>query len=146
MTEKTGKNLHSRGEKMLFRLILLFTLLPLIDLAVLLKIGNHIGFRYTLLIVIVTGFVGAYLAKREGRHIIARIKFDIGQGRMPADELLGGLCVIVGGAFLLAPGIITDVLGLFLVLPITRISFVNSIKNKLRRMFVEGNLWFHFGR
>ncbi|MFW5647859.1 MAG: FxsA family protein [Candidatus Alkaliphilus sp. MAG34] len=131
---------------MLFRLILLFTLLPLIDFAILLKIGSHIGFKYTLAIVIGTGFTGAYLAKREGRHIISRIRSDIGQGRMPADELLGGLCVVVGGAFLLAPGIITDVLGFFLVLPITRIPFINAIKNKFRKMLTEGNIWFYFGR
>ncbi|HZK58234.1 MAG TPA: FxsA family protein [Clostridia bacterium] len=131
---------------MLFRLILLFTLLPFIDFAILLKIGSHIGFKYTLAIVIVTGFIGAYLTKREGRHIIARIKYDISRGRMPADELLGGLCVVVGGAFLLAPGIITDVLGLFLVLPITRNPFINAIKNRFRRMLTEGNIWFYFGR
>lgn len=131
---------------MLFRLILLFTLLPFIDFAILLKIGSHIGFKYTLAIVIGTGLIGAYLSKREGRHIIERIKSDISQGRMPADELLSGLCVVVGGAFLLAPGIITDVLGFFLVLPITRIPFINAIKNKFRKMLTEGNIWFYFGR
>lgn len=129
---------------MLFRLILLFTLLPLIDLAILLKIGGYIGFKYTLAIVIATGFIGAYLARMEGRHIIARIKFDISRGRMPADELIGGLCVVVGGAFLLAPGLITDALGFFLVLPITRTSFINVIKNRFRRILVEGNMWFYF--
>lgn len=129
---------------MLLRLILLFTLLPFIDFAILLKIGGHIGFKYTLAIVIVTGFMGAYFARREGRHIISKIKFDISQGRMPADELLGGLCVILGGAFLLAPGLITDTLGFFLVLPITRISFINAIKNRFRKMLVEGNMWFYF--
>ena len=84
---------------MLLRLILLFTLLPFIDFAILLKIGSRIGFEYTLAIVIITGFAGAYFAKREGRHIISRIKFDISQGRIPADELIGGLCVIVGELF-----------------------------------------------
>lgn len=98
---------------MLFRLILLFTLLPFLEFAILLKVGKYIGFGYTLLIIIATGFAGAYLAKKEGRHIIARIKFDISQGRMPADELLGGLCVIIGGALLLAPGLITDIFGFF---------------------------------
>ncbi|HZJ76976.1 MAG TPA: FxsA family protein [Oscillospiraceae bacterium] len=129
---------------MLLRLILLFTLLPLIDFAILLKIGNHIGFRYTLAIVIITGFVGAYLAKSEGRHIIQRIRFDISRGRLPADELIEGLCVIVGGSFLLAPGLITDALGIFLVLPFTRILFINAIKNRFKRMLTEGNVWFYF--
>lgn len=131
---------------MLLRLILLFTLLPLIDFAILLKIGSHIGFKYTLAIVIITGFTGAYLARSEGRYIIERIKFDISQGRLPADELMGGLCVIVGGAFLLAPGLITDALGFFLVLPITRTLFINVMKNRLKRMLTEGNVWFYFRR
>lgn len=133
-----------RGEKMLFRLILLFTLLPFVDLVLLLKISEHIGFKYTLLIIIATGFIGAYFSKKEGRYIIAKIKFDISQGKMPADELMGGLCVIVGGAFLLAPGLITDALGFFLVLPITRDLFINIIKNKFKKMLTEGNVWFYF--
>ena len=131
---------------MLFRLILLFTLLPLIDLAILLKIGSYIGFKYTLAIVIATGFIGAYLARMEGRYIITRIRSDISQGRMPADELMGGLCVIIGGAFLLAPGLITDTLGFFLVLPITRNLFIDTIKNKFKRMFIEGDVRFYFRR
>lgn len=131
---------------MLFKLILLFTLLPLIDFAILLNIGSYIGFKYTLAIVILTGLTGAYFAKREGRDIITKIKFDISQGKMPADELLGGLCVIIGGAFLLAPGLITDVLGLMLVLPITRTSFVNIIKRRFKSMLTGGSLWFYFRR
>lgn len=131
---------------MLFKLILLFTLLPLIDFAILLNIGSYIGFKYTVAIVILTGLTGAYFAKREGRDIITKIKFDISQGKMPADELLGGLCVIIGGAFLLAPGLITDVLGLMLVLPITRTSFVNIIKRRFKSMLTGGSLWFYFRR
>lgn len=131
---------------MLFKLILLFTLLPLLDFAILLKIGSYIGFKYTLAIVIVTGLTGAYFAKREGRDIITKIKFDISQGKMPADELIAGLCVILGGAFLLAPGLITDVLGLMLVLPTTRISFINMIKRRFKSMLTGGNLWFYFRR
>lgn len=131
---------------MLFKLILLFTILPLVDLAILIKIGSYIGLKYTLAIVIVTGFTGAYFAKREGRDIITKIKFDISQGKMPADELIGGLCVIVGGAFLLAPGLITDALGLFLVLPVTRTTFINMIKRRFKQMLTGGNLWFYFRR
>lgn len=129
---------------MLVKLILLFTLLPFLDLAILLKIGEYIGFTYTLAIVIVTGFLGAYLAKREGRHIISKIKFEMSQGKMPADELIGGLCVLVGGAFLLAPGLITDAFGFFLVLPITRNLFINAIKNKFKKMLSGGNVMFYY--
>jgi len=135
-----------RGEKMLLKLILLFTLLPLIDFAILLKIGSYIGFNYTIIIVIITGVTGAYFAKREGRDILNKIKFDMSQGKMPADELIGGLCVIIGGAFLLSPGLITDTIGLMLVLPITRIPFVNIIKARFKDMLTGGNIWFDFKR
>ena len=131
---------------MLLKLILLFTLIPLIDFGILLNIGDYIGFRYTITIVIITGFVGAYFAKREGRDIIHKIKFDISQGRMPTDELIGGLCVIIGGAFLLSPGLITDGLGLLLVLPITRTFFVHIIKRKFKNMLTGGKFWFYLKR
>jgi UPF0716 protein FxsA len=65
---------------------------------------------------------------------------------MPADELLGGLCVIIGGAFLLSPGLITDVLGLILVMPLTRIYFVSIVKKRFKDMLASGNLWFYFKR
>jgi len=131
---------------MLLKLILLFTLLPLIDFAILLKLGSYIGFNYTLILVIITGITGAYFAKREGRDILNKIKFDISQGKMPADELIGGLCVIVGGAFLLSPGLITDTIGLMLVLPFTRGFFVNMIKTRFKDMLAGGNIWFNFKR
>lgn len=131
---------------MLLRLILMFTLLPLIDFAILLKIGDYIGFTYTIVIVIITGTLGAYFAKREGRDILNKIKFDISQRRMPADELLGGLCVIIGGAFLLSPGLITDALGLALVMPATRTYFVTKIKEKFKNMITGGNFRFYFRR
>lgn len=131
---------------MLLKLILLFTLLPLLDLAILIRIGNYIGFPYTIALVLLTGALGAYFAKREGRNVISKIKFDISQGRMPADELIGGLCIILGGAFLVAPGIITDTIGLLLVLPISRTYFIHIIKQRFKSMITSGNLWFYFRR
>lgn len=131
---------------MLVKLILTFTLLPLLDFALLLKIGTYIGFKYTLTIVIITGFAGAYLTKKEGRNIIRQIKFNMSQGKMPADELIGGLCLILGGAFLLAPGLITDFIGFLLVLPFSRVFFVNHIKNKFKKVLREGRVSFYFRR
>ena len=124
---------------MLLRLILLFTLLPLVDFAILLKIGSYIGFKYTLAIVIITGFTGAYLAKNQGRHIIARIRFDISQG---APDEHRGLCVIVGGVFF-GSWLITDTLGFFSS-AIYRTLFINILKNRFKKMITEGNVWFYF--
>lgn len=126
------------------RLILLFTMVPLIELAILFKLNQYIGLGYTLGIVIFTGVLGAYLAKSQGNQILFRIKMEMGEGRMPGDELINGLCVLIGGAMLLTPGILTDTTGFILVLPGTRHLVKVFIKNKLRKMIDEGKVNFYF--
>lgn len=129
---------------MLFKLILLFTTIPIIELAILIKLNQYIGLGYTLLIVFFTGIVGAYLAKSEGKGILNRIRFEMSQGRMPGDELLNGLCVLIGGAFLLTPGILTDFTGFMLVVPFTRSIVKGYLKKKIRQMIDEGTFIFYY--
>ncbi|MDR5660031.1 FxsA family protein [Serpentinicella sp. ANB-PHB4] len=129
---------------MLFKLILLFTVVPILELVILLNLGQHIGLWYTIGIVIVTGILGAYLSKKEGRGILQRIKLEIGGGRVPGDELINGLCVIIGGALLLTPGLLTDIAGFTLVLPHTRSLLKETIKNKLKNMIEKGTISFYF--
>lgn len=129
---------------MFLKLVMLFTIIPLLDFALLLKVGDYIGFLNTILLVIATGSIGAFFTKREGKDILNKIKFDISQGKMPADEILGGLCVIIGGVCLISPGLVTDALGFTLVLPITRVPFVNIIRRKLKEMLLGGNFKFYF--
>ncbi|MBF8983342.1 membrane protein FxsA [Lutibacter sp. B2] len=131
---------------MLIRLILLFTIVPLVELTILLKLSNNIGFIYTLGIVIFTGVLGAYFAKSQGKEILFRIRHEMQSGRMPGDQLLNGLCVLVGGAMLLTPGILTDTLGFLLVLPIPRELIKVYIKRKIQKMIEEGNANFYFRR
>ncbi|SET46659.1 UPF0716 protein FxsA [Natronincola peptidivorans] len=129
---------------MLLKLILLFTIVPIVELAILLKLSSYIGVGYTLLIVFFTGIAGAYLAKSEGRGVIRRIKMEMSQGRMPGDELINGLCIIVGGALLLTPGIFTDAIGFSLVIPVTRAMIKTTIKSRIRKMIDEGTVTFYF--
>ncbi|KAB3532886.1 FxsA family protein [Alkaliphilus serpentinus] len=129
---------------MLGKLILLFTVIPIVELALLLKLNTYIGLPYTILIVLLTGVVGAYLAKSEGRGILRNIRYEMSQGRMPGDELVNGLCVLVGGAFLITPGLLTDVTGFILVIPITREILKRTIKRKLKRMLEEGTFMFYY--
>lgn len=119
---------------MFFKLILAFTVIPVIELWILIRLGIEIGILNTILIVLLTGVVGAFLAKKEGLGIVNRIRIDMSQGKMPADELINGLCVLVGGAMLLTPGIFTDLIGLSLVIPGTR----NFIKTKIREKMKKG--------
>ncbi|SHJ44663.1 UPF0716 protein FxsA [Geosporobacter subterraneus DSM 17957] len=131
---------------MFMRLLLMFTLVPLIELYILLKLNKYIGLGYTFAIVILTGIAGAYLAKSQGRQIWFRLRYEMNEGRMPGEELINGLCVLVGGAMLLTPGILTDSLGFILVIPGTRELVKIFIRKKLQQMMESGNNTIYFRR
>jgi UPF0716 protein FxsA len=131
---------------MLFKLILLFTITPIVELYILIELSQVTSVLTTIGLVLVTGIAGAYLAKSEGKIILTRIKLELSEGRMPGNELLNGLCVLIGGALLLTPGLITDILGFTLVLPGTREIYKAIIKKKLRNMLDRGNIDIHYKR
>lgn len=118
---------------MLLRLILLFTLVPLIELSLLIELGRHIGLGSTLAIVIVTGVIGAYLAKYEGFKVIYRIRQELRDGRIPAEGLIDGIIILAGGLLLLTPGLLTDTIGFLALIPVTR----NYLKQYLKRKFKQ---------
>ena len=105
---------------MLFRLFCAFVLVPLLELALLVRIGTVVGVWPTLALVAGTGLLGAALARREGTRALLALQRDLAEGRLPARSLVAGASVLVGGAFLLTPGVLTDLAGLFLLLPVTR--------------------------
>jgi UPF0716 protein FxsA len=131
---------------MFLRLLLLFTVVPLVELFILIQVGTAIGALPTIGIVIVTGMVGAALARREGFGIWRKIQEQMQQGMFPADVLLDGLLVLVAGALLVTPGIITDVLGFMALIPVTRRLFKGLLKRQLERMMARGQVRFtgHF--
>ena len=122
---------------MFFKLFLLFTLIPIAELYLLIKIGGTIGAFNTVLIILVTALVGAYLTKSQGFIVINRIQQALNEGRMPGSELLHGLCVLLGGFTLLTPGFITDFFGLSMLLPPIREIYVRIaerlIMNKIHK-------------
>jgi UPF0716 protein FxsA len=101
-------------------LLALFIVLPIAEIYVIVKVGEAIGILPTLAILLLDGFIGAALARSQGVAAWARFNRALAEGRVPAKEVLDGAMVIVGGAFLLAPGFITDAIGLLLLLPPTR--------------------------
>lgn len=129
---------------MLFRLILLFTITPIIELFLLFKLAEVTSALTTIGIVIVTGVVGASLAKSQGRLILTKIKIELNEGRMPGDQLINGLCVLVGGALLLTPGIITDIIGFSLVIPITREIFKEVVKRIFSQKLNDSSINIHY--
>lgn len=115
---------------MFLRLFLLLTLTPLLELWVLTEIGMRIGVLPTFLLVIATGAAGASLARWQGLETLREIQRQVSQGQMPAAKLLDGLMILIAGILLLTPGIITDLMGLGLLIPPIRrlaLRYVGSV-------------------
>ena len=125
---------------MLGYLILLFSAVPLVELTLLIKIGQYIGVGYTLGVVIFTGVTGAYLAKMQGLITLRRIQEDVNQGIMPADKLFDGVLILCSGILLLTPGFITDIIGFMGLIPLTRNLFKTWLKRKIKDMISQGRV------
>jgi len=129
---------------MFFKLLVFFTLLPLIELFILLKVGALIGLLNTVIIVILTATFGAFLARKEGIATLTRIRQQMAMGTLPAEELLDGLMILIAGVLLITPGLLTDLFGFSLLIPATRTFLKKRVREYLRRRLQNGN--FHIGR
>ncbi len=113
-------------------LLLLFTVVPAVELWLLIEVGSALGGLETIAICIVTGIVGARLAKSQGAGVLRRIQEASERGELPAKELVDGVMILVAGVVLITPGFITDAIGIALLLPPFRALF----RGRLRRWFV----------
>ena len=118
--------------------VLLFTAIPIIELALLIKIGQIWGLKNTLALVILTGVFGAILLKVQGINVLRRISSELSQSIIPSDALFDGFFIFCGGLLLITPGVITDILGLLLLLPLSRSLFKYWVKQKIRKAFAQG--------
>ena len=105
---------------MFFYLLLLFIVVPFVELALLLKLATITSPLHTLLLVIVTGIVGTWLARSQGLRTYRKIQQSLTAGQMPTDSLIDAAMIFVAGALLLTPGILTDLFGFSLLFPMTR--------------------------
>jgi len=112
----------------------MFVAMPIIELYLLIKIGAYIGALNTIMIVVLTGVVGAILARSQGLTILNNINNELQAGIMPGESLIDGLFVLVGGLLLITPGVITDIIGFIFVIPATRAIVKEYIKGKLESM------------
>jgi len=125
---------------MLLRLVLLFVLTPLVELAILVYLGTIIGALHTILIVVATGVLGAVLARHQGLTVLSRIRSNIERGILPSNELFHGALILVGDLLLLTPGIITDILGFMVLVPQTRRIIGRWLLSVIRRRIQKGEI------
>ena len=105
---------------MLLKLFLAFTIIPVVEIYLLIQIGTIFGALTSIALVIVTGFLGAYLARIQGLQTLFRIQKSLREGQMPSSELLDALLIGIAGLVLLTPGFLTDAFGFLLLIPNTR--------------------------
>jgi UPF0716 protein FxsA len=113
------------------RLLLLFIIVPAVELALLVEVGGRIGTLATLGLIVATGVVGAALARSQGLSVLRQVQRELAEGRLPAGALADGAIILVAGALLMTPGILTDALGFLFLLP----GFRHLIKRALWRRF-----------
>jgi len=117
------------------KLLFLFITIPIVELFILIKLGTVIGFWPTIGIVIITGILGASLARLQGFLVFRQIQDELQSGQIPADKMLDGLLIFIGGVVLLTPGLLTDLAGFAMLIPWTR----NILKKYLKSKF-EGHI------
>ena len=105
---------------MIPRLLLLFIVLPLVELGLLLKLADWTDWRFTFLLVVITGLVGSMLARSQGYRTFQQIQGELSAGKMPTHSLLDAAMIFLAGALLVTPGILTDFLGMSLLIPACR--------------------------
>ena len=120
---------------MLLKLLLLFTLVPLTELVLLLKLTDATDWTFTLLLVVVTGVVGSMLARTQGFRAYRHIQEELSAGRMPTEALLDGVMIFIAGALLLTPGLLTDAFGLSLLIPWCRTYYRRRIARWFKSRF-----------
>ena len=119
---------------------LMFILIPAVELALLLEIGKRIGTLATLVLIVATGVLGAALARRQGLGVLRAARAEAAAGRLPAAALVDGVIILLAGAVLITPGVLTDVFGFLCLIPISRGWIKTLIGRWLMRASREGRI------
>lgn len=115
------------------RLFAVFTIVPLIEVLLLLEIGTRIGTLNTIILIILTGILGAYLMRYQGFTVFRKIQEDLSQGIPPTDKIVEGTLVLAGGILLLTPGFFTDAVGFLLLIPQSRHYTMEMLQRAIQR-------------
>lgn len=118
-------------------LLLLLIIIPAIEIGLFVWIGGMVGPWWVVGIIILTGLAGVALAKQQGAETISRMRQSITNHQVPTNDIVDGICILIGAMFLIAPGFVTDIMGFVLVLPITRGPFKQLIAFFIQRKLVN---------
>ncbi len=124
------------------KLLFLFILVPALELALLIEVGQRIGTLNTLLLIALTGAVGASLARRQGLGVLRRMQAEFDQGRVPSSSIVDGVIILLSGALLITPGLLTDTLGFLCLVPTTRAMIRSLLWRWLQRYLRAGRITF----
>ena len=121
-------------------LFVLFTLVPILELTLLIKVGSQIGAIKTIILTILISVTGAWLARLQGFLVLQKIQNSLSQGIMPTEEMLDGMLILKGGILLLTPGFITDIIGLLMLFPVTRWLLKQLARKYIKAMLENGQI------
>ena len=127
------------------RLLLLFVVLPAVELALLIEIGSRIGTLETIGLIVVTGVLGAAMARSQGLRVLASVREQLAAGELPADSLIDGLMILIASALLVTPGVLTDAFGLLCLVPGFRSLVKRELLRRLKRAIEEQRVEVRFG-
>lgn len=130
----------------LYYLLVLFIGLPVVELALLIKLHGMLGLGPTILLVLLTGIAGATLVRRQGIAILFNIQREMSTGNLPAPQMLDGIMVLLAGALLITPGLITDTVGFALLVPYIRRHIRGWLRKKLEQKISSGYIQIHVDR
>jgi len=125
-------------------LLTAFIVMPILELWLLIKLGGYYGIVPTLLLVVLTGIAGAWMARTQGLMVLLAIQREMAEGRMPAPQMIDGVMILVAGVLLLTPGLITDAAGFLLLVPPVRAQIRGWLRLKLEKKLREGTVTFSF--
>jgi len=125
---------------MLLRLFLVFTIVPVIEIWLLIQVGRVIGPLPTVAVLLAISMAGALLTRSQGFRTLATIRDELAMGRIPGDHFMNGALILAGGILLFTPGFFTDFVGLFFLIPATRRILKRWLGNWLERKFRQGTV------
>jgi UPF0716 protein FxsA len=122
------------------RLLILFTLIPVVELALLIQLGQFLGVLPTVVLVLATGALGAALARSQGSQAWHRLQTSLSRGTFPGEELINGVLILAGGLLLLTPGILTDLIGFAALIPGSRHMIKAYLKRRINQRVISGEV------